>query len=49
MALKGTRIAEDGGTMTDLVLRLGDSATPIDGPADRASALRRSQPHSAAS
>jgi DNA polymerase III subunit delta len=46
MALKGTRIADDVGTMTDLVLRLGDTATATDGPADSTLAPRRPQPHS---
>ncbi|MEO8635772.1 MAG: DNA polymerase III subunit delta [Gemmatimonadales bacterium] len=46
MALKGTRIADDVGTMTDLVLRLGDADRRADGPADRPSGAVRSQPHS---
>jgi DNA polymerase-3 subunit delta len=49
MALKGTRITDDSGTMTDLVLRLGDSAVRNDGPAQDSPAARRSPPHAAIS
>ena len=49
MALKGTRIAEDAGTMTDLVLRLGDTDRRTEGPTDRQSTARRPQPHPAVS
>ena len=49
MALKGTRVADDTGTLTDLIFRLGDTAARSHQPGDGAPTPRMPQSHSVAS